>query len=664
MKKNRFIIILIIVLLICIIPVYFITKSGINTLNRHLLQGTDKTVSRNDIEYEKVGFLWQKGKPAISFNGLLIRKSETSNDTLFYAEHVVISTDLKHKSQHGTGIKIILLSPQIHLFPEDMSAKQDVPEMTERGNITSTPSILVANLSIHYHTDPQTKVIEGIHLKVEPGHNNIHIQAKHRPSPEYSFHGGTHFSARGGYYSLDSSYINLNDVRLMNLNMQIHPHRRSTNDIAWEAWLDSTRLEPLSTDSLQLQGYLAYHTTGKHTENTHHEQTSIDLFSRLTTAKGSIDTLMVQMDKQHNKTLKNKSSASLFTLSATNYPSYMHLTTEHKHTPDTLFHIFRHRADMNLADFNIFNVLGLRGNMMAGYRYASYGNTKRYISGNSEANIQWKHNQKTQYLTHHAGNTGSEWILTNSNRDLSVSVHLNHWFNHLFHDKLADIDVDIRSNSLHIPESKTPSPVYMPHADTKYTPADVFKNKNMSLSWLTDSLYHESKLLATDVNLLLNANNENMDVTMHSRICGNIHGPLTIHMQPTLPQGFSGNLSSTGLIIKDKSKIPLISRNLTLPPSTGSIEAFTLPFTYIDNLFCIKNTTIRTSDFLLHVNGKGNTKNQHATLGITAPSGHFKGPAKRILKQKTLPSDSSVLNTVIFHVDRTNGKLHIKTLAQ
>ncbi|MDA3818932.1 MAG: hypothetical protein PF590_00445 [Candidatus Delongbacteria bacterium] len=665
MKKSRFIIIPIIALLVCIVPVYFITKSGINTLNSHFLRGTDEPVSRNDIEYEDVGFLWQKGNPAVSFNGLLIRKPENSNDTLFYAEHVVISTDLIHKSKSGTGIKIILLSPQIHMYPGTVSGSQDMPEMPGQASITSTPTILVANLSIHYHTEPQTKVIEGIHLKAEPGHNNIHIQAKHRDSPNYVFHGGTHFSARGGRYCFDSSYINLNDVRLMNLNMQIHPHRRSATDISWEAWLDSTRLDPLSTDSLQLQGYLAYHSSGKHTENTHHEQTSIDLCTRLTTTQGSIDTLTVQMDKQQNKTLTDNSSASLFTLYVINYPSYMHLKTEHKHTPDTLFHIFQHRAAMKLADFNIFNVPGLQGNMEAGYRYASYGKTKRYISGDSKANIQWDHNQKTHYLTHHAGNTGSEWMLTNSKHDASANIQITGWFNHLFHDAHAIFDMDIYTRNFHIPGKKTSPQISLPDSGTEeFVPPGVLKNKNISLSWQSDSLYQDSVLLATGNTLQMNVSDNAFDITIHSGICGNIRGPIDMTMQQTSPGNYSGSLSSPGLEIADKSRIPLISKNLTLPPSKGTINAFTLPYSVGGkDAFLIEKTTIRTSDFLLHINGNGNTEDQHVTLGLTAPAGHFKGPAKRILKQKTLPSDSSVLNTVIFHVDRTNGKIHIKTQA-
>ncbi|MGC9331601.1 MAG: hypothetical protein ACP5DZ_06975 [Bacteroidales bacterium] len=661
MKKSKFIIILIIALVICIVPVYFITKSSINILNRHLLPGADKTVSRNNIEYEKVGFLWQKGNPAISFNGLLIRKSENNNDTLFYAEHVVISTGLKHKNKHDTGIKIMLLSPQIHLYPGTISESQEMPEL---GSITSTPGILVANLSIHYHTDPQTKVIEGIHLKTEPGHNNIHIQAKHRTSPTYVFHVGTHFSGRGGHYYLDSSYINLNDVRLMNLNMQIYPHRHSANDISWVAWLDSTRLEPFSTDSLQLQGYLTYHSSGKHTENTHHEQTSIDLCTRLTTDKGSIDTLIIQMDKKHNTTLKNISSAWLFTLNVKNYPYYMHMETEHKNTTDTMFHIFRHRANMNLADFNIFNVPGLQGNLVAEYEYASYGNTKPYISGDSKANIQWKHNQKSHYLIHHAGNTGSEWILTNSKQDASANIQISGWFNHMFHDANAKFDVDIYTRGFYIPGKKTSPRISLPDNGIEYIRTNVLENKNMSLSWQSDSLYHDSVLVAKDNTLQINVSDNAFDMTIHSGVCGNIRGPIDVSMQQTSPGNYSGSLSSPGLQIEDKSRVPLISKNLILPPEKGTINAFTLPYSFGEDTFLIEQTTIRTSDFLLHVSGKGNSEGQHATLGLTAPAGHFKGPAKRILKQKTLPSDSSVLNTVIFHVDRTDGKLHIKTLAK
>ncbi|MFW5805155.1 MAG: hypothetical protein ACOCVX_01375 [Bacteroidales bacterium] len=664
MKKTRIMLILLICLIGFIVPAYFITRSGIKTFYKQFFPMSDELVSRKDIEYENMGFLWQNGNPALSFKGFLVKKSPDSRDTLFYAEHFVISANLKPKNKHGTGVKLILLSPQIHIYPDSISGKQEVSEMPAHGEIKTSPTLYVTNLSIHDHTSEKSRVIHGIHLKVEPVSNSIHIQAKHQSFPGYLFHGGTYFSAQDGHYYFDSSFVDLNDVRLTNLNLHIQTHRRSASDITWETWLDSTRLEPFSTSSLQIKGFIKYHSSGSYSDYGNSENTHGQLICSLGSDSGKIDTMRILVNRKKSSSYNTNNLASKLKLDITSHDSFMHIHTVHNRKEESVTQRIRHVADMNAEDINVLKAFTLQGNIDADYKYYTTGTTGGQTMGYSEADIQMQHFHNTNHISHSAGEWGSKWIYTSSKNDLSVAVNLDDIFDHIFlNGKTAAINTDIQIRSLNIPGSKRTRQIQMSDNEIKIPRVDFLKKLDMSFSILADTLYYDSKLLATNNIIKINSLCKETDFTGHFHVCKNINGPLTLDIQGQSMQGFIGNISTTGLTIKDKNRLPLISRNIKLEPAPGIVKGFEIPFSYDGKNFSIERTSIKTSDFLLHLSGTGNKENQQFTLGLTAPTQHFTGPAKRILKQKS-DSTSKDLNTVFMHINRDMGSVNIKTMAQ
>lgn len=664
MKNTKFIIIPIIALLVCIVPVYFITKSGINTMNRHLLPGTDKTVSRNNIEYEKIGFLWQKGNPAVSFSGLLIKRSENSNDTLFYAEHVVISTGLKHKSKHDTGTKIIILSPQIHIYPDQISetGTEDIPDLSTSGKINSMPSLFIANLSIYRHTEEETQTISGIHLKTETGHSpqtNIHIQAKHNSTGSRVYHAGTHFSYNQGHYSFDSSYIKLNDVKLMNLNLQIQSHLRSDNDVEWKAWLDSTRLEQLSADSLQFNGYLAYRSSGKSSAKGFYEKTGARLHTGIETEYGKADNLTINYSRHKDFRYGDSIADGHFSLNFNSGDSYAQIQSDYSKNGNKQSFSLTHLADIATADINLFKKPVFQGYIKAGYTYHGSNKSVNRTKGFSKADISWPEKYGYSQVTHNADHRGSKWNVKKGD-NLTVAVQMNQLFDYLFFNKTLELNTTIQQQALNIPAGKSRQ-TDMPDLGKADKKRDFLKNINLSVTWIADSIYAGNKLLSANNTAILQTHNKRLSFTSNHDISGNINGPLSTNFHGNKETGYAGKLSSTGLTIKDKSDLPLISRNLKLPPAEGNIKPFKLPVTYAGGKLHIETTNIRTDDFILHVSGNGTINKQNFILGLTAPPEQFKGPAAMVLKNKSDTSASKTLNTVLLHINRQDGKFHIKT---
>jgi hypothetical protein len=223
------------------------------------------------------------------------------------------------------------------------------------------------------------------------------------------------------------------------------------------------------------------------------------------------------------------------------------------------------------------------------------------------------------------------------------------------------MDGDIHLTSIELPDEKQKKrPNRNFSAENKeFKVPNQLKEADIKLDLIIDSLIQDNEIIALENTLSGQYQNENVHITSSMKLSNQFQGYLKTNIE--LSNGkLNGSLFSDGLQINNTKSLPLISSNIEFTKDTANIYAFKIPFQSKENELIVQKSILRSDEFLLMLSGTMTTDNQQLKLGLSAPSGQFKGAAALLINAKA-SKQTSGLQTLILKVNRKNGKFKINT---
>lgn len=644
------------------ILVFGLAYVGIKSVNQNISEIVGDDGGTGNISRAGIRIIHKHGQIGISIKDVLITREENHEDTLFFAEYLLVSSSPNFFNSEPSRYKLIALSPQMHVYPqqEEITDSIEIPE--ELPEFKNAPSMYISDLSIHIHRQGRTVTAKHLHIRGKPTNTNYELELKYEQDSNLSLHAGTKLSRSGKLRHLDSSFLNLNDTRLANFSVILTEREGKGTDISWHAWLDSTFLDDFSVQNVQYSGQMAFHSVGNHTSGEKSSTTDLSLSGNLKSSHGKIDSIMIRYQGRSHFSPEDSVCVSDLLCLIRSGTSHARLHSDYRQEREGKKYSFTHTAKVQPEDLNIFSRVQLPETWESSYHAGFSENGSEKITGRSRVAAQISNKGKAISIKQQADDKGSRWML--STNDFQGSADISGLFASLVKNKTTTADIKIRQQKMHIPKHKhTGAGFTFPESEKK--PAIARPDLNGYLQWRVDSLFYDSMLISTKNDLHLHHTDKQVKLSFGLYSERNINGPILFSLTKAGKKKYSGDLSSPGLQVKNQQKLPLLRNNLKLNKSSIRIQKFSLPFHAHGDSLSLQTSSIRTEGYMLHLKGFGTTEHQSMNLGITAPAGKFTGMAGRLLQSKSVCTHSATdLQTVLLLIDRKNGKVKIKTQVQ
>ncbi|MFO7879843.1 MAG: hypothetical protein R6V52_07385 [Bacteroidales bacterium] len=644
------------------ILVFGLAYVGIKSVNQNVSEIVGDDGGTGNITRGGIRIIHRHGQIGISIKDLLITREENHEDTLFFAEYLLVSSSPNFFKSEQSRYKVIALSPQMHVYPQQEEITDSIEISEELPEFQNAPSMYISDLSIHIHRQGRTVTARHLHIRGKPTNNNYELELKYEQDSNLSLHAGTKLSRSGKIRHLDSSFLNLNDTRLANFSVILTEREGRGTDISWHAWLDSTFLDNFSVQNVQYSGQMAFHSVGNYTSGEKSSTTDLSLSGNVKSPHGKIDSIMIRYEGSSHFSPEDSASVSDFLCLFRSGTSHARLHSDYRQGKAGKKYNLTHTAKVKPEDLNLFSRLQLPEAWESSYHAGFSENGSGNISGRSRVAAQISNKGKAISIRQQADDKGSRWMV--SADDFQGSADVTGLFASLVKNETPTADIEIRQQKLQISE-RTHKGAGITFTESEKRPSVARPDLNGYLQWRVDSLFYDSMLISTKNDLHLHLRDKQIKLTCGFSLEHNISGPLQFSLTKSGNKKYSGYLSSPGLQVKNQQELPLLRNNLKLNKGSTRIQKFSLPYhTHGDSLF-LRTSSIRTEGYMLHLKGFGTTEHQSMNLGITAPAGKFTGMAGRLLQSKSVCTDSATdLQTVLLRINRKNGKVNIKTKVQ
>jgi hypothetical protein len=643
--------------------VFFLARAGITSVNQHLSAFVGEDDS--DLKFSNSGFGITRsgGHFGVSVKDMLVKNRQNPSDTVFYAKHVIISTG-KLLSDDKAG-KILLLSPELHVYGDPQNAKDisgdSLDLKDELPDLTNFPSAYISYLSLVIHRNDTCIRIDSIHIKGQALADAYHLQIKYQSDSNVVMHCGADLQSGKKEIGVENGFIDYNSTRMLNFKINITTHHRDRNDIQYHVWADTTDLQAFSTEQVTYGGFYCLDSKGKSGSGKHLSSAMFHLAGSARSHKGAIDSMQIQVQQNKHVSEQDSMQSGNILLSVSSGLSFLNLDAkinDRKNGTDPL--VLNYVANMDLEDINIWPLFETSGKLRANYHLKS-GNDKSIIRGKARTSARMSFSGYNLRIDHFADKKGSITDVENADKWES-KTNISNLFDMMVFDERASLNCRLHHHTVRIPdpESGTGS-MSAPAFTSDQNTVGIFGASDIKFHWLIDSLYYKGKLISYENDLELSHTYKGLNFSSNHRFNGNINGPLKFKLTQEDSSHYTGNITSAGFIIKDKSRLPLINKNLKLETSAGKTAPFTLPFFINRDSLVFRPASIEFDSFYLLLSGTLHKDKQRLNIGITAPGIKFKGPARVILKNKGDNENIPPVQTVILHVHRNGSKTKVKT---
>jgi len=623
-----------------------------NLLETKLLTALGVQESNQEVSWDKIRTFNENGKRGVLIAEFSLIDSQ-SGDSIFYAHEIYLFTEDKLSAlKDPSQIAIFINTPMIHLRENAKSTNNaDLPDEAGSFSFQDMPSLYIHNLTIvNHNTDSIPTRIDGIHLKAVQQDKSYHINLRYKANNHNVF---TVAQLRGNTsnFKIDSALIEIQGIRVCHFEYEHKHFKRAEDNYKLHVFNEMHAAEMNQFDQMTDRSFVDfdYQITSQNGDKS---------ISGYCDAHINIpDSLMINFTHKINQNqTSNQSLADLDLVGSSGSIQWDYFLNHEGEIFDfSQQFISDFQTEIQIAE----NQLSLQSNGNFKSKANEFGVIRSvgefenrvftlYDNVDYELSIGGKENQTFLHVLSSQLNLDAEMQFN----ELRKSMHFNSGLN---------IDGMIHFSKLNIPktgQTSSRNPL-MQNNDDDFVLPDGFKKSNIQLSVVIDTLRQDSTLLSLQNDFFCQYQNEEIQFEGSINLVNQYSGKLQTRM------GFSdGNLSgelfSDGIQIYNTKALPLIASNINFTKDTATLYAFKIPFqSQADELF-VSKSVLRSDEFLLMLSGTMSADNQEFELGLSAPSGQFKGAAALLINAKTT-KETSGLQTLILKVNRNQGKLKIKT---
>lgn len=639
-------------ILILIIGSVFTVIYTKNLLESKILTALDIQESNQDVSWSKIRTFNENGKRGIQVAELSVINSQ-SGDSLFYAQKVILFTEDKISTFNDLAqIAIFVDSPIIHLH-ETTESNVDTDMSEELGSFSfqDMPSLYIYNLSIvNYNTDSLPTRIDGIYLKAVQNDKAWHINLRYKTKNQNFF---TSAQLRGNTskFKIDSALLEIQGIRVCHFEYEHNHFKRDKDNYKLHIFNQLLASEMNQFDRMIGSSFVDfnYHIAS------HDGAKSI---SGYCDAHINIpDSLILNFTHKINQNqTSNHSLADLDLISSSGSIDWEYLlNSESERFNFSQRFISDFQTEIQIGD----NQLSFQSDGNFKSEANTYGEMLSVGEFKNQLNAIY---DDIDYEIIIEGN-GNQTVLNvlSSQLNLDAKLHFNEFKKSMHFDSGLNIDGVIHFSELRLPEKgQVPSKNSMMRLDDdKFVLPEVFKKSNIRLSVLIDTLRQDSTILSVQNDFFCQYQNEAIQLKGSINFMNQYSGKLQTNIDFS-NGNLSGILFSDSVKIHNTSNLPLVASNIDFTKDTATLYAFEIPFQSKADELIVPKSVLRSDEFLLMLSGEMTIDDQHFELGLSAPSGQFKGAAALLINAKTT-GKSSGLQTLILKVNRNQGKLNIKT---
>jgi hypothetical protein len=650
MKKGR--IILWSMLLLLIFGSVFAVIYVKNKFETKLTSVIDIQESNHDIRWEKIRSFKANDKRGIRIVSLSAINIKTG-DSLFYAKEIVFFTEEKlSEIKNPAQISIFIDSPTIHLHETETSQSDaEMPEESASLSFQDMPSLYIHNLSIvNYNTDTIPQRIQGINMQAVQKQKAWQIDIRYKANNQNIL---TSAQLRGNMsnFKIDSAFISTQNIKICNFEYEHTHFKRADDNYRLHIYNQLIATENERFNQLNDSSYLDF----DYLVSSQNGDKKITGYSN---AYINIpDSLNVNFSHTTNQNPISKASqAHLDFASLDGFINWDYSIKENESELNFSQHFTSElKTELQIAQ----NTLELKS--VGDFQSISNQHGQMQSRGNFYTNFQTVYDDIDYLLNISGAENRSILSLQSIALNLNAEINLLDIQKSLRFKQGIKMDGDIHLTSIELPDEKQKKrPNRNFSAENKeFKVPNQLKEADIKLDLIIDSLIQDNEIIALENTLSGQYQNENVHITSSMKLSNQFQGYLKTNIE--LSNGkLNGSLFSDGLQINNTKSLPLISSNIEFTKDTANIYAFKIPFQSKENELIVQKSILRSDEFLLMLSGTMTTDNQQLKLGLSAPSGQFKGAAALLINAKA-SKQTSGLQTLILKVNRKNGKFKINT---